>query len=59
MFRRIHGLVGDLAGASPKGNWAPAWDLTPHTVDILLDLELVYDSRLMGNDYPPYCTWGL
>jgi peptidoglycan/xylan/chitin deacetylase (PgdA/CDA1 family) len=54
MFRRIHGLVGDLAGAPPKGNRAPAWDLTPHTAEILLELGLVYDSSLMGNDYSPY-----
>ncbi len=54
MFRRIHGLVGDLSGVAPKGNRAPAWDLTPHTVEILLELGLVYDSSLMGNDYSPY-----
>jgi peptidoglycan-N-acetylglucosamine deacetylase len=54
MFRRIHELVGDLAGVPPKGNRAPAWDLTPYTVDILLDLGLLYDSSLMGNDYSPY-----
>ncbi len=54
MFRRAHGLVGDLSGVTPKGNRAPAWDLTPHTVEILLELGLVYDSSLMGNDYSPY-----
>ena len=54
MFRRVHGLVGDLSGAPPKGNRAPAWDLTPHTVEILLELDLVYDSSLMGSDYSPY-----
>lgn len=54
MFRRVHGLVGDLSGVAPKGNRAPAWDLTPHTVEILLELGLVYDSSLMGNDYSPY-----
>ena len=54
MFRRVHGLVGDLSGVAPKGNRAPAWDLTPHTVEILLELGLVYDSSLMGSDYSPY-----
>jgi peptidoglycan/xylan/chitin deacetylase (PgdA/CDA1 family) len=54
MFHRIYGLVGDLAGVPPKGNRAPAWDLTPHTVDIMLELSLVYDSSLMGNDFSPY-----
>ena len=54
MFRRVHGLVGDLSGVAPKGNRAPAWDLTPHTVEILLELGLVYDSSLMGSDHSPY-----
>lgn len=54
MFRRIHGLLGDLAGVPPRGNRAPAWDLTPHTVDIMLELGLLYDSSLMGNDYSPH-----
>jgi peptidoglycan/xylan/chitin deacetylase (PgdA/CDA1 family) len=54
MFRRIYGLVGDVAGVPPKGNRAPAWDFTPYTVEILLDLGLLYDSSLMGNDYSPY-----
>ncbi len=54
VFRRVHGLVGDLSGVAPKGNRAPAWDLTPHTVEILLELGLLYDSSLMGSDYSPY-----
>ncbi len=54
MFCRIHGLIGDLAGVPPRGNRAPAWDLTPHTVDIMIELGLLYDSSLMGNDYSPY-----
>ena len=54
MFRTIHGLIGDLAGVPPRGNRAPAWDLTPHTVDIMLELGLLYDSSMMGNDYSPY-----
>ena len=54
MFRRVYELVGDVSGVPPKGNRAPAWDLTPYTVDILLELGLLYDSSLMGNDYSPY-----
>ena len=54
MYRRIYGLLGDLAGVPPKGNRTPAWDLTPYTVDIMLELELVYDSSLMSNDYAPF-----
>lgn len=54
MFRRSYGIVEDLSGVSPRGNRAPAWDLTPHTVEIMLELGLHYDSSLMGNDYSPY-----
>jgi len=54
VYRRAYGLVGDLAGVVPKGNRTPAWDMTPHTVDILLELGIVYDSSLMGHDYAPY-----
>lgn len=54
MYRRIHGLVGNLLGSPPKGNRTPAWDMTAHTVDILLELGLVYDSSMMGHDYAPY-----
>lgn len=53
-YRKAYGLVADLTGAAPKGNRTPAWDMTPHTVDILLEYGIVYDSSLMGHDYAPY-----
>lgn len=53
IYRRAFGVLGDLAGEAPRGNRAPAWDLTPYTVDIMLDLGLAYDSSLMSNDYTP------
>jgi peptidoglycan/xylan/chitin deacetylase (PgdA/CDA1 family) len=51
IFRRSHELVGNLAGSAPKGFRAPSWDLSPHTIDIMLELGLVYDSSLMSHDY--------
>lgn len=53
-LRRSYSLIGDLTVVPPRGNRALAWDLTPHTVDIMLGLGLVYGSTLMGNDYSPY-----
>jgi peptidoglycan-N-acetylglucosamine deacetylase len=51
VFRRSYDLVGDLAGIAPKGFRAPAWDLSSHTIAIMLDIGLVYDSSLMSHDY--------
>ena len=38
----------------PRGYRSPAWDLSEHTVELLLDHGFVYDSSLMGHDYLPY-----
>lgn len=55
-FRRAFDTAAGLIGAAPKGNRTPSWDFSPHTVDIMLELGLIYDSSLMSNDYTPfYC----
>ena len=41
-------------GVRPRGYRAPGWDLSPHTVELLLEHGFEYDSSLMGNDYEPY-----
>jgi peptidoglycan-N-acetylglucosamine deacetylase len=59
IFRRAYDIAGSLIGAPPKGYRAPAWDLSPYTLDILLELGLVYDSSLMSHDYALfYCRKG-
>jgi peptidoglycan-N-acetylglucosamine deacetylase len=59
VFRRSHELVGNLAGSAPKGFRAPSWDLSSHTIDIMLELALTYDSSLMSHDYAVfYCRRG-
>jgi peptidoglycan/xylan/chitin deacetylase (PgdA/CDA1 family) len=59
VFRRAHDLVGNLTGQAPRGSRTPAWDFSPHTIDIMLELGLRYDSSLMANDYTPfYCRRG-
>jgi peptidoglycan-N-acetylglucosamine deacetylase len=45
-----------LTGATAQGYRSPAWDLSPHTVDLLLAHGFVYDSSMMGHDYLPYRT---
>ncbi|MFJ8925308.1 MULTISPECIES: polysaccharide deacetylase [unclassified Streptomyces] len=52
--RRSAALIEDLTGAPPAGHRTPSWDFTEHTVDILTELGIVYDSSLMGTDFEPY-----
>jgi peptidoglycan/xylan/chitin deacetylase (PgdA/CDA1 family) len=54
VFRRAHDLVAGLTGQAPRGNRTPSWDFSPHTVEIMLELGLQYDSSLMSNDYTPF-----
>ncbi len=43
-----------LTGSKPRGYRSPSWDLSPHSVDLLLKHGFVYDSSMMGHDYLPY-----
>jgi peptidoglycan/xylan/chitin deacetylase (PgdA/CDA1 family) len=60
-----------LTGQPARGYRSPSWDLSAHTVELLLAQGFVYESSMMGNDYTPYfarhgdqikleepCTWG-
>jgi peptidoglycan/xylan/chitin deacetylase (PgdA/CDA1 family) len=46
--------IRKLAGRPARGYRSPAWDLSPHSLDLLLQHGFVYDSSLMGHDYLPY-----
>src|SRR5436305_1759935 len=54
IFARAHEAVGTLAGEPAKGNRTPSWDFSPYTLDIMVELGLLYDSSLMSNDYTPF-----
>ncbi|MDA1287770.1 MAG: polysaccharide deacetylase [Proteobacteria bacterium] len=43
-----------LTGAAPVGYRSPAWDLSAHSVELMLKHGLKYDSSLMGHDYDCY-----
>jgi peptidoglycan-N-acetylglucosamine deacetylase len=48
-----------ITGKPPAGFRSPAWDLSPHSLSLLLERGFLYDSSLMGNDYTPYyCRLG-
>jgi peptidoglycan/xylan/chitin deacetylase (PgdA/CDA1 family) len=41
-----------LSGKKPVGIRTPSWDYSPHTLEIIEELGLLYDSSLMADDAP-------
>ncbi len=51
---RANENIRKLTGHKARGYRSPSWDLSAHTVDLLIAHGFVYDSSLMGSDYTPY-----
>jgi peptidoglycan/xylan/chitin deacetylase (PgdA/CDA1 family) len=51
---RANDAIVRLTGRKARGYRSPSWDLSPHTVELLVKHGFVYDSSLMGADYWPY-----
>jgi len=51
---RANDAVARLSGCKARGYRSPSWDLSEHTIDLLLRHGFRYDSSLMGSDYLPY-----
>jgi peptidoglycan-N-acetylglucosamine deacetylase len=51
---RANEAIARLTGTKPRGYRSPSWDLSDHTIDLLLHHGFLYDSSLMGADYFPY-----
>jgi peptidoglycan/xylan/chitin deacetylase (PgdA/CDA1 family) len=51
---RANEAIARLAGKNARGYRSPSWDLSEHTIDLLLKHGFLYDSSLMGADYVPY-----
>ncbi len=43
-----------ITGSDPRGYRSPSWDLSPHTVELLLAHGFLYDSSMMAHDALPY-----
>jgi peptidoglycan/xylan/chitin deacetylase (PgdA/CDA1 family) len=43
-----------VAGERPTGYRSPSWDLSPHSIELMLKHGFTYDSSMMGDDYTPY-----
>ena len=46
--------IETLCGRQAQGYRSPAWDLSPHTLDLLVKHGFFYESSMMGHDYLPY-----
>jgi len=51
---RANEAIVRLTGHKARGYRSPSWDLSAHTIDLLVKHGFVYDSSLMGGDYWPY-----
>jgi peptidoglycan/xylan/chitin deacetylase (PgdA/CDA1 family) len=51
---RANEQIKKLTGRYAPGYRSPAWDLSPHSVELLLKHGFIYDSSMMGNDFTPY-----
>jgi peptidoglycan/xylan/chitin deacetylase (PgdA/CDA1 family) len=52
LLKRSFETLSRLTGTDPVGIRTPSWDLSEHTLDLVAELGLVYDSSLMGDDDP-------
>ena len=46
--------IARITGEPARGYRSPSWDLSAHTIDLLLEHAFVYESSMMGNDHMPY-----
>ncbi len=51
---RANDAIARLCGRRAQGYRSPAWDLSPHTLELLIQHGFYYESSMMGHDYSPY-----
>jgi peptidoglycan/xylan/chitin deacetylase (PgdA/CDA1 family) len=51
---RGNNSIRRVSGKLARGYRSPAWDLSPHSIELLLKHGIQYDSSLMGHDYDCY-----
>lgn len=51
---RANELIRRLTGRRARGYRSPSWDLSQHSVELLVKHGFTYDSSMMGDDYTPY-----
>ena len=53
-LERANEQIRKLTGRRARGYRSPSWDLSPHSVELLLKHGFAYDSSMMADDYLPY-----
>ena len=51
---RANEQIKKLTGRRARGYRSPSWDLSPHSVELLLEHGFYYESSMMGHDTTPY-----
>ena len=51
---RANEQIRKLTGSNARGYRSPSWDLSPHSIELMLKHGFLYDSSMMGDDYMPY-----
>lgn len=51
---RANDAIAKLTGRRARGYRSPSWDLSAHTIELLVAHGFLYDSSMMGSDYLPY-----
>ena len=51
---RGNNSIKRVSGRTARGYRSPAWDLSSHSIELLLKHGIQYDSSLMGHDYDCY-----
>jgi peptidoglycan-N-acetylglucosamine deacetylase len=54
VFERGLEALDKVAGVRPRGYRSPAADLSPHSLGVLVEFEMLYDSSCQGSDFTPY-----
>jgi peptidoglycan/xylan/chitin deacetylase (PgdA/CDA1 family) len=54
VLARGNEAIRRLCGEYAKGYRSPSWDLSPHTVELLLENGFLYDSSMMAHDQQLY-----
>jgi peptidoglycan/xylan/chitin deacetylase (PgdA/CDA1 family) len=52
LMQRSFQTLEKITGKAPVGIRTPSWDFSPHTLKIIQELGLLYDSSLMADDRP-------
>ncbi len=53
-LQKGNAAIRSVTGANATGYRSPAWDLSDHSVELLLGEGFLYDSSMMAHDFQPY-----